>query len=191
MVAATAADIYDGQNQLRSDGCFIVSRDRENERIAQYFMQPGAYGAPDVNACPVRQPRPDLEHRNLITKQRGYGVADGCVVDNDSALRNSAAAMTNPREKHQLFSRMFQAAPDLNSGIPRPDIESRLLQGEIDVTRHCTGGATWDRNFFDMLPCVAAVQTAEHTVPTWTWGGEPTRDYVRRPDGCQMLRPRV
>ena len=187
---APSEDIFDGQNQLRADGCFIAAKDRENERIVQYVLQPGAYGAPDVNACPVRTPRPDLDHRNLRIKQRGYGVADGCVINADSAIRNNLSAMTNPNEKHQLFARQFQAAPDLNSGIPRPDIESRLLQGELDVSRACTGGVTWDRPFIDMLPCVAAAQTAEHTVTSgWTWGGEPPRDYVRRPDGCQMLRP--
>ena len=31
---APSEDIFDGQNQLRADGCFIAAKDRENERIA-------------------------------------------------------------------------------------------------------------------------------------------------------------
>ena len=186
MVAPGPADLYDAQSTLRNDSCYQSSRDMENTRIHQYFMQPGAYGAPDINSCPSR--RPELEHRNLQTK-RGYGVADGCTIDSDSRFRNSAAALTNPREKHQLFTRLFQATPDLNSGLPRPDVESRLLQGDYEVSRKCTGGVEWDRPFLDMLPCVAASQTAEHIVPDWTWGGDATRDYVRRPEGCDLLRP--
>lgn len=182
------APLYDSESKLRSDSCYQSSRDLENSRIHSYFMQPGAYGAPDLQSCPIASARrPDLAHRNLQMKD-GYGIADGCTIDADSRFRNSAAAMTNPREKHQLFQRLFQATPDLNSGLPRPDVESRLLQGDMDVSRRCTGGVEWDRPFFDMLPCVAATQTAEHIVPEWTWGGEPTRDYVRRPEGCDMLR---
>lgn len=175
---------FDANNGLRSDSCYQDSRDAGNQRMAQYMLS----GGQPAGACPVAQRRPDLDHVNLRL-HRGYGNADACTIDNDSALRNNASGMTNPREKHQLFTRMYQAGPDLRGGLPRPDVESRLIQGGLDETRHCTGGSPWDRNFIDMLPCVATVQEAEHIVPSWTWGGEPTRDYVRRPDACALLRP--
>lgn len=179
--------LFDSQNKLREDGCYRATRDRENERISAYYMTGKAYGAPAPGSC--SRDRPELDHRNLFARRGGYGVADSCVIDADSTLRNNAAALTNPRETHQLFQRLVQAGPDLNSGIPRPDVESRLLQGELDVSRACTGGVAWDRPFINMLPCVASVQDAAHIVPEWTWGGDPTRDYVRRPDACSLLRP--
>lgn len=178
--------VFDAQNKLNEDVCYQEARDRDNARISAYYMTGKAYGAQAPGSCSWS--RPDLDHRNLYARRGGYGVADGCVIDADSTLRNNASALTNPREKHQLFQRLYQAGPDLNSGIPRPDVESRLLQGELDVSRSCTGGVAWDRPFINMLPCVASVQDAAHIVPDWTWGGEPTRDYVRRPDGCSLMR---
>ena len=178
--------MYDADVGLRNDSCAQTTRDYDNQRMQNYML---AGGQPAV-ACPVGGPRrPDLDHRNMHV-HRGYGNADACTIDGDSAMRNNVSGLTNPRETHQLFTRMYQAVPDLRGGLPRPDIESRLLSGDLDETRHCTGGSAWDRNFFDMLPCVANVQNPEHIVPAWTWGGEPTRDYVRRPDACSLLRPR-
>lgn len=182
-----SAAVFDGVNRLNEDRCYQATRDQNNQSIAAYYLNQQAYGAQAPGAC--RRDRPALDHRNLFGYRAGYGFADGCTIDHDSTVRNNAAALTNPREKHQLFQRLYQAGPDLNSGLPRPDVESRLWQGELDVSRSCTGGVPWDRPFINMLPCVASVQDAAHIVPEWTWGGDPTRDYVRRPDACSLLRP--
>jgi len=31
-----------------------------------------------------------------------------------------------------------------------------------------------------LVDCMKDIQDPDHVVPTWTWGGEPTRDFVRR-----------
>ena len=178
-----APALFDAQSSLRSDRCNRLATDRENARIQEYVLR----GRTDETCSPAGARRPDLDHRNLLMRP-GYGVADQCTIDTDSRLRVNPGGLTNMRDQHQLFTRVYQAVPDLRGGLPRPDVESRLIQAEMTPSRKCSGGVEWDKPFLPMQACVASAQDPAHIVPTWTWGGEATRDYVRRPDACTLLR---
>ena len=186
-MSAISGITFDQHSSLGSDQCTVISKDTENQRINEYQLNGFAFGGAG-SVCPSRQTLKDmeLEHVNLRLKF-GYGYADNCTVDNDSKVRIDPNSMTHDGHKQQLFTRLYQAVPNLGRGVSRPDIESRLLHSHIDETRHCTDGAPWDR-FVPLVACLKNdVQNDQHIIPTWVHGGEATRDYVRRGKACDAF----
>ena len=177
----TSQIMFDKHSALGDDSCSILSRDIENQRYNEYQMN----GMTAAAACQSRATLKaiELDNPNLHIRY-GYGLLDQCSVDTDSKLRNDPNGLTHDGKKQQLFTRLYTAVPNLGRGISRPEIESRLLQGEVDESRHCTDGASWDR-FVPLVACLKNdVQNDKHIIPDWTWGGEPTRDFVRRQQPC-------
>lgn len=177
-------NVYMNSRRLCSDVCAKEAKDTQNEAIAQYDLY--QYLPVECDGVSARFPSFAYDHVNL-TGRVGYGVAEGCVVDNFSALRNDPAQMTRDRCRTQLFTRIFHGVPNLACGVGDPDQEMPILQGSSSTTfegvKYACKKSLMEKqlyNFDPLLDCVKQVQKPEHVVESWTRGGTDTRNYMLR-----------
>lgn len=167
-----------------TDCCAKEARDQGNEEIfgySTYQYLPVACKDPNI-----RSPEFMYDHVNLRGRP-GYGLADSCLVDRYSGMRNDPSQLTRDRCRQQLFSRIFQGCPNLKPGVPNPDAEMPIQQGTNSanlegVTIPCKKAIMelTTNKFMPMLDCVKEVQKPEHIVEDWTRGGTDTRNYMLR-----------
>jgi hypothetical protein len=190
MSSLSGQALFNGSKNVCSDDCAQEARDIRNEGIFGY--ETFHYLPVECDGEHARFPDFSYNHVNLRGRA-GYGVADGCVVDKYSELRNDPAQLTRDRCRTQLFSRIFQGCPNLRGGVVNPDDEMPILQG--------TGSRDFDGYLFmckrslteletyhpiPLLDCVKEVQNPVHCVESWVRGGDPTRDYIRRQEFLQQ-----
>lgn len=172
--------------RLCTDKCAAEARDTQNDSIYGYEMYQYLPVECDKSGKIPRFPEFSYNHVNL-TGRIGYGIAEGCVVDEYSELRNDPNQLTRDKCRIQLFSRIFQGGPNLRCGVVDPDAEASIQGGTgsrdlAGVQYPCARTLTeLETNHpMPMLDCMKTLQTSEHTVEPWVRGGEATRDFVRR-----------
>lgn len=171
---------FELEHRVGADDCARNARDLQNTSAENYSLFPmfPTQGAD----CKQTESLNKFGADNHMNFRDGYGNANGCTVDADSAMRNGGI-LTNDRFKTQLNGRVFQAVPNLAHGGFVPHVESRLTQGEsCSEHRSCNSLSEVTINrFVPLVPCLRdTIQDPRHIVPAWTWGGEPTRDTVRQ-----------
>jgi hypothetical protein len=170
--------LWDADNRLADDKCAILARLRDNDSLLEYrFYDP--YGRCKTPCQDRKRMLANFaaHHPNLHFWD-GYGIAP-CDVEGEGQL-NHASAWTNAKERQHLPKRVFTSAPNLARGIIQPNTESVLISGEdTSSLREC--GRLAERDFDRFVPGVQ-VQCVEHTVPSWTWGGDSSRDITRSKD---------
>jgi hypothetical protein len=170
--------------RLCSDTCAKEAKDNQNDSIINYDLY--QYLHVPCDGAHARFPSFAYDHVNL-TGRTGYGVAEGCVVDNYSMLRNDPAQMTRDKCKTQLFTRIFQGAPNLGCGMGDPEKELNVLSGSssstFEGTKFPCKKSLMEKqlyHFDPLLDCVKQVQAPKHIVEQWTRGGTDTRNYMLR-----------
>jgi len=177
--------LFDASMQgVRSDCCAEETKDVQNNAILDYELY--QYLPVKCDNEHARYPEFAYEHVNLHGRV-GYGISDGCVVDNYSKLRTDPAVLTRDRCRIQLFSRIFQGCPNLAGGIADSDAEMPILQGlgtrDLDGVSYVCKKAITEMQTnkpMPLLDCTKEVQNPVHIVEEWIRGGDATRDYVRR-----------
>ena len=178
-------EIFLGNKRICSDSCAKEARDHNNDQIFNYELYQNI--PIECQSTSARFPTFAYDHVNL-SGRAGYGVSDSCTIDTFSALRNDPSQLTRDRCRIQLFSRIFQGCPNLRPGIVDPDQEMPLVQG-TSTTNNYEGVyypakralTEYETKHPDpLLDCSMSVQDPKHIIEPWTWGGEPTRDFVRR-----------
>lgn len=167
-----------------TDCCAMEARDHGNNEMYGYTMYqhlPVSCKDPQARVPPFM-----YDHVNLRGRP-GVGLADDCLVDRYSGLRNDPSQLTRDRCRQQLFSRIFQGAPNLKPGVADPDTEMPLVQGQTNgnlegVTMPCKKAIMelTTNKMMPMLDCVKTVQDADNVVEPWTRGGTDTRGYMLR-----------
>lgn len=127
----------------------------------------------------------------------GWMGEKGCLIDNDTNLRQSEDLLTNKNYINQLVEREHLTTGDLTRGFFDVDTESVIRPGIIasdDKACNSLTGVTIGNYFTPMIPKLRdEVQNPVHIIPensmdSWVRGGLPTRqmqrneDYLRR---CQ------
>lgn len=178
------ASVFLNSRRLCTDDCAKEARDLQNDGIHNYDMF--QYLPVECDGKTARFPDFAYNHVNLRGRT-GYGLAEGCIVDNYSALRNDPGQLTRDRCRTQLFTRIFTGCPNLKPGVSDPDKEMPILQGLGSSTLE---GVSYPckktimelqtKQFAPLIDCVKEVQKPEHVVEPWTRGGEDTRSFVKR-----------
>lgn len=120
-----------------------------------------------------------------ITFKNSLGGLPGSAVDNDSLLSIKKESDRH-FEKLQLHQRPFLTVPYLGKGPLDADLESKLMQGEVNTERKSTA-TIMDKPFIDYsnYPLMESVKSRindptnsieELAFDGWTRGGLPTRD---------------
>jgi hypothetical protein len=149
--------------------------------------------------CELKDARDVQLSQVMVNFQGGVGWMGekGCLIDNDTKLRQSDDHITNKNYIHQLVERPHLTTGDLSKGFFDVDTESVIRPGNFTTDdRPCNGlsGVTIGNYFTPMIPKLRdEVQDVKHIIPensmdSWVRGGLPTRqmqrnaDYLRR---CQ------
>jgi hypothetical protein len=184
MTSISGDSLFNTGKNVCSDDCAQEARDIRNEGIFGYETY--NYIPIDCDGEHARFPTFSYDHVNLRGRP-GRGLADACVIDKYSELRNDPKQLTRDRCHIQLFSRIFQGCPNLRKGVVNPDQEMPIIQGTdtggfdgylFGCKRAITELET--KHPVPLLDCVKEVQNPKHCVESWIRGGEPTRDFIRR-----------
>jgi hypothetical protein len=180
----SSSDVFLNSRRVCSDDCAKEARDNQNDALYGYNMYRHAY-IPCETPNP-RMPNFTYEHVNLRGRV-GYGLADDCLVDQYSELRNAPTQLTRDRCPIQLFGRVFKGCPNLKPGVPNPDLEMPITQGMSSSTLEgiqypCKKAIMEEttNKFMPMQECVKEIQEPQHVVEPWIRGGDDTRNYVKR-----------
>lgn len=178
-----SAIFLDSKN-YSTDCCAKEAKDAQNEQMAHWRLY--QYLPVPCETPKMRSPEFQYDHTNLRASI-GYGVADGCVVDQYSSLRNDPKQLTRDRCKIQLFERVFQGCPNLKPTVADPGAELPLQQGTSTtslegVSLSCKKAIMEQPTYHNvpLVDCMKDIQDPVHLVESWTRGGDPTRDFVRR-----------
>jgi hypothetical protein len=161
-------------NNIRQDPCTRTIDERQSQ-------QAGAYNTSNfLRPCETNK----QYSANMTEPIHQYKVyqPSQCHIPVDTQLRFSP--LTNQGEIYQLLTRPYVSVPYMGAGQNNSclrDVESRLIFGDSTTTyKPCEplSEVTVDR--FQCLPDYGNPQRVEHVIPRFLWGGENTRDYVRR-----------
>jgi|Laugrespbdmm15dd_1035085.scaffolds.fasta_scaffold04782_1 hypothetical protein len=176
--------VFLDSRRYRTDCCAKEAKDAQNDAIFGWSTY--QHLPVDCKAPNMRSPEFQYDHPNLRARI-GYGVAEGCVVDSYSALRNNPNQLTRDRCRVQLFERVFQGVPNLKPGVVNPDVEMPLVQGSSSTNyegiQFSCKKAIMEKqtqNPSPLLDCMKDIQDPQHIVEPWVRGGDDTRSYVRR-----------
>jgi hypothetical protein len=171
---SSSEKVFDNSKRLCTDDCAQEARDIRNEGIFDYETY--RYFPVDCDGEHARFPGFVYDHVNLRGRA-GYGLSDGCVIDKYSELRTDPKQLTRDRCRIQLFSRIFQACPNLRGGVIDPDEEMPLVQGtgsrDLDgYTFACKKTITEmeTKHPTPLLECMKGVQDPDHIVESWVRG---------------------
>lgn len=186
---SSSSSVFLDSRRLCSDDCANEAKDTQNDNMFNYSVY-------QYLPVPCESPKPrfptfSYDHINLRGRP-GYGVADDCLIDQDSAFRNDPAQMTRDRCPIQLFTRVFQGCPNLKPGVPNPDLEMPIQQGlssgTLEGIQYPCKKAIMEMTFNKPVPlvdCMKDIQDPDHLVEPWVRGGDVTRDYVKRQEFLQ------
>ena len=181
---STGPSVFLDSRRYKTDCCAKEAKDAQNDAIFGWSTY--QYLPVQCEAPKMRSPDFQYDHTNLRARI-GYGVAEGCVVDSYSALRNDPNQLTRDRCRVQLFERVFQGVPNLKPGVVNPDVEMPLVQGTSSTTLEgvsisCKKSIMEQttHNPVPLLDCMKDIQDPKHIVEPWVRGGDDTRSYVRR-----------
>jgi hypothetical protein len=183
MSSSTGPVFLDSKN-YSTDCCAREAKDAQNEQMVDWRLYKNFYIP--CEAPKMRSPDFQYDHINLRAGI-GYGVSDGCEIDQDSKLRNNVDALTRDRCKIQLFQRVFQGCPNLKPTLDDPGAELKFIEGvsttSLEGTVLSCKKQIMERDLSLRTPlvdCMKDIQNPKHIVPVWVRGGDPTRDFVRR-----------
>lgn len=168
---------FGNENRVGTDTCAKESTDEQNDRISQYILFNSYRG--NMLGCDDEVKKiNEFMSDNYMTIRDGVGFTNGCRVDNDSKVRIDPNI--NGRGRNQMFTRVFQAVPDLSRGNINVENESKIQQGEITFDDFQCQGKPLDV-FTPMLPCLQnSIQDPNNIVESWTRGGDSTRDTLKQ-----------
>jgi hypothetical protein len=156
-------------NRLGLDDCALAANEKQNIKIDNYNLYNPRVDCTDKNFMKV------AECNNMVPNN-GYGFSDSCNIDMDSRLRNGSE-LTNSHFVNQNY-RKCGANGQCEDDIKM--IENRLKRGNDYGTKRYDTISEINTLDLQLLPMISHlernVQNPNHIVPTWTWGGDPTRD---------------
>ena len=121
----------------------------------------------------------------------GWIAENGCLVDNDSSLRQDKGMLTNKNEINQIVERLFLTTPNLKKGKYNVDLETVLINSDSTTDQKpcdSLAGVSLGNYFTPMISKLSEeIQDTNHIIPEdskadWLRGGLPTRQIVRNAD---------
>ena len=121
----------------------------------------------------------------------GWIAEKGCLVDNDTKLRQDVSKLTNKNDINQIVERLFITTPNLKKGHYNVDVETVLINSDsTSDQKPCDSlaGVTIGNYFTPMIQKLSEeVQNTDNIVPEdsqkdWVRGGLPTRQMIRNSD---------
>lgn len=172
-------NVFDIQNRIGVDDGAVTAKEYQNASINDYSLWNTYYSKCDKEGETQVE---DFAAKNINLHYRnGYGFTTPCHVDQDTDLRNNAV-WTSEKPRTQLFTRFYQANPNMTRGVPQPQIEQPLVQGNAiknNSYRNELEEVDYDR-YVPLVPYMQAhVQNVDNIVLPFHQSGEDTREAMR------------
>lgn len=169
---------FGNEHRVGTDTCAKESIDEQNEKWQNYMLF-NSYRGNMIGSCSEEMKKiNEFMSENYITMRDGIGFTNGCHVDVDSKIRIDSNRIN--RDRNQIFTRTFQAVPDLSRGNVDVENESKIQQGEITFDDFQCQGKPFDV-FTPMIPCLQkSIQDPNNIIESWVRGGETTRDTLKQ-----------
>jgi hypothetical protein len=159
-------------NRLQLDDCALSANEKQNNKMDKYHLYNPRVDCNDKKYMKVAS-------CNNMVVNNGYGNSDSCNIDIDSRLRNGGE-ITNK----QTLNKNFRKCGSNNCEDDKNSTENRMRRGNDFGLKRCdtvSESSTLDLHLTPMIKCLQDnIQNTNHIVPTWTWGGEPTRDALKQ-----------
>lgn len=156
---------------------------------------PGLYHMDNQNGCEcgLKEARSIQVSQPGINFSGGHGwIAEkGCLIDNDSNLRQDKDRLTNLKDINQVVQRLFLTTPGISKGFFDVDVESVLISSDStndDKPCNSLAGVSIGNYFTPMVQKLSEeVQNPKYIIPEdsqndWIRGGLPTRQMIRNAD---------
>ena len=182
---------FDNLSRTGDDVCYLNERNKQNTSYGNYNLT-NFFG----ENCDNGQPMKVATSQPNIFIRDGFGPAGpgGCNIDKDSNLRLSAT-QTNPRSRISLMTRPYVTVPYLGRGAVRPNDESMLLHGELNMNRKSVNTTSEVSHIeYKHYPLINSlretIQNPNNLIEGvaskgWVRGGLPSRDLVKDQDYMQ------
>lgn len=173
---------------IRDDQLTVDLDVMQSQGVGNYYLD-NQYGC----GCGLEEARSIQTSQPGIHLKGGFGWSGekGCLVDNDSSLRQKEDKLTNKRVINQVVERLSATTPNLSKGFYDVDVESVIRPGDFASDQRPCGplsGVTIGNYFTPMIPKLKnEIQDSNHIIPEdskqdWVRGGLPSRQMVRNAD---------
>jgi hypothetical protein len=190
------ASVYNYQfynmSNLENDVCYLTERSKQNTGFANYNVTNYF-----TKNCGLGSPLEVATNQPAMMVNGGFGNTgvNGCNVNVDSNMR-LGGVQTNPKARISLYTRPFVSIPNLARGESKPEVESRLQQGE-GVKEKKSISTTTEKSHLEYrhTPMLAHLRqqitnpnnlVEESAAKGWIRGGLPSRELIR--DANNMRR---
>jgi|TARA_Y100000389_G_scaffold3023_3_gene2945 hypothetical protein len=172
--------LFDIQNRIGNDDCALGFETNYNKSVSDYMLFNNYQtNQQDDNKCVMNFDKvSEFANNNHMMVRDGYGNTNGCFIDNDSDVRKFN--LTSDKKRDILNTRMYRGGPNLSRGSTNPEVESKLIQGNMS-TNDCPNRSL--DVFIPMLPCLKkSIQDPNNIIESWQRGGDSTRDTLKQED---------
>ena len=172
--------LFDIQNRIGNDDCAMDFDTSYNKSISDYMLfNQYQTNQTDEKVCTMNFNKvSEFANNNHMMLRDGYGNTNGCYIDNDSEVRQFR--LTSDKKRDNLNTRMYRGGPNLSRGNANPEVESKLVQGDMSIY-DCPNRSL--DVFIPMLPCLRkSIQDPKNIIESWQRGGDSTRDTLKQED---------
>jgi len=161
-------------NRLGLDDCALAANERQNTKIDNYYLY-------NPRSDCTKKEYMEVAACNNMVVNNGFGNSDACNIDMDSRLRNGGE-LTDKQTLNQKYRQCGANKGDCEDDVR--SLENRMRRGNDFGLKRCdtlSEASTLELQMTPMINCLKSnIQDPNHIVPTWTWGGEPTRDSLKQ-----------
>tara|TARA_B100000927_G_scaffold291697_1_gene295828 strand:- start:14355 stop:14933 length:579 start_codon:yes stop_codon:yes gene_type:complete len=176
---------FDNLTRIGNDTCGINARDVQNNNYGSYITTNYFTGHGTMKrAIEFATQQPNMFYKSGT----GSCSVGGCNIDSESDLK-IGTIQTNPRCRISLQERPFRTVPYLGRGPPKPELESKILQGssinELKSCKTITEESFDNYNLTPQIPEIKdTVQNPNNLIESsaaegWIRGGLPSRELTR------------
>ncbi len=176
---------FDNLTRIGNDTCGINARDVQNNNYGSYITTNYFTGHGTMKrAIEFATQQPNMFYKSGT----GSCSVGGCNIDSESDLK-IGTIQTNPRCRISLQERPFITVPYLGRGPPKPELESKILQGssinELKSCKTITEESFDNYNLTPQIPEIKdTIQNPNNLIESsaaegWIRGGLPSRELTR------------
>tara|TARA_B100001057_G_scaffold500802_1_gene617919 strand:+ start:8159 stop:8737 length:579 start_codon:yes stop_codon:yes gene_type:complete len=176
---------FDNLTRIGNDTCGINARDVQNNNYGSYITTNYFTGHGTMKrAIEFATQQPNMFYKSGT----GSCSVGGCNIDSESDLK-IGTIQTNPRCRISLQERPFRTVPYLGRGPPKPELESKILQGSsINDLKSCKTITEESFDNYNLTPQIPeikdTVQNPNNLIESsaaegWIRGGLPSRELTR------------
>lgn len=172
------SNMFNNISRIGYDNCDLTNKNIENTKSSNYRLENYSSSLPFTNAINLSVNQP-----SIFLKGGPADGINGSVIDQNSILQISQ--ISKPKEREVYQERLFSTVPYLGKGPTNVDVESNMMNGDLNNNRKSQNPNTEvshiDYAYYPLLPSIeATINNPANLVEGvaadgWIRGGMPSR----------------